>query len=155
MTGIWIARRYWLFSYIEEPIYSSVYHVFGGQDYFLQASFFVASSYSFLTSTALPFHSKNVKGSASAEIGTLDILRISRPSRLGDMDLTNISPMSPLSIIRLIAFHWTFNTASYLAGLCPTPRRLSGSDSCKFKFFICDQFFFLNLAYLLCKNKFF
>lgn len=30
MTGIWIARRYWLFFYIEEPIYSSVYHVFGG-----------------------------------------------------------------------------------------------------------------------------
>lgn len=44
MTGIWIARRYWLFFYIEEPIYSSVYHVFGGgQDYFLQASFFVAN----------------------------------------------------------------------------------------------------------------
>lgn len=40
MTGIWIARRYWLFFYIEEPIYSSVYHVFGGgQDYFLQAPF--------------------------------------------------------------------------------------------------------------------
>lgn len=30
MTGIWIARRYWLFFYIEEPIYSSVYHVLGG-----------------------------------------------------------------------------------------------------------------------------
>lgn len=30
MTGIWIARRYWLFFYIEEPIYPSVYHVFGG-----------------------------------------------------------------------------------------------------------------------------
>ena len=46
MTGIWIARRYWLFFYIEEPIYPSVYHVFwgGGQDYFLQASFFIASS---------------------------------------------------------------------------------------------------------------
>lgn len=40
MTGIWIARRYWLFFYIEEPIYPSVYHVFwGGQDYFLQSSF--------------------------------------------------------------------------------------------------------------------
>ena len=39
MTGIWIARRYWLFFYIEEPIYPSVYHVFGGgQDYFLQSS---------------------------------------------------------------------------------------------------------------------
>ena len=37
MTGIWIARRYWLFFYIEEPIYPLVYHVFGGgQDYFLQ-----------------------------------------------------------------------------------------------------------------------
>lgn len=24
MTGIWIARRYWLFFYIEEPIYPSV-----------------------------------------------------------------------------------------------------------------------------------
>lgn len=48
MTGIWIARRYWLFFYIEEPIYPSVYHVFGGgQDYFLQSSFFIASSYSF------------------------------------------------------------------------------------------------------------
>jgi hypothetical protein len=46
MTGIWAARRYWLFFYIEEPIYLSVYHVFwgGGQDYFLQASFFVANS---------------------------------------------------------------------------------------------------------------
>ena len=45
MTGIWIARRYWLFFYIEEPIYPSVYHVFGGgQDYFLQSSFFIASS---------------------------------------------------------------------------------------------------------------
>lgn len=65
------------------------------------------------------------------------------------MDLTNISPMSPLSIIRLIAFHWIFYTISYLAGLCPTPRRLSGSDSYKLRFFICDQFFFLNLAYLL------
>ena len=31
MTGIWIARRYWLFFYIEEPIYPSVYHVFGGK----------------------------------------------------------------------------------------------------------------------------
>lgn len=42
MTGIWIARRYWLFFYIEEPIYPSVYHVFwGGQDYFLQSSFFI------------------------------------------------------------------------------------------------------------------
>ena len=30
MTGIWIARRYWLFFYIEEPIYPLVYHVFGG-----------------------------------------------------------------------------------------------------------------------------
>lgn len=30
MTGIWTARRYWLFFYIEEPIYPSVYHVFGG-----------------------------------------------------------------------------------------------------------------------------
>ena len=30
MTGIGIARRYWLFFYIEEPIYPSVYHVFGG-----------------------------------------------------------------------------------------------------------------------------
>ena len=30
MTGIWIARRYWPFFYIEEPIYPSVYHVFGG-----------------------------------------------------------------------------------------------------------------------------
>ena len=30
MTGIWITRRYWLFFYIEEPIYPSVYHVFGG-----------------------------------------------------------------------------------------------------------------------------
>ena len=30
MTGIWIARRYWLFFYIEEPIYPSVYHVFFG-----------------------------------------------------------------------------------------------------------------------------
>ena len=30
MTGIWIARRYWLFFYIEEPIYPSVYHVFLG-----------------------------------------------------------------------------------------------------------------------------
>lgn len=30
MTGIWIARRYWLFFYIEELIYPSVYHVFGG-----------------------------------------------------------------------------------------------------------------------------
>ena len=30
MTGIWIARRYWLFFYIEEPIYPSVYHVFRG-----------------------------------------------------------------------------------------------------------------------------
>ena len=30
MTGIWIARRYWLFFYIEEPIYPSVYHVLGG-----------------------------------------------------------------------------------------------------------------------------
>ena len=30
MTGIWIARRYWLFFYIEEPIYPSVYHVFWG-----------------------------------------------------------------------------------------------------------------------------
>lgn len=30
MTGIWIARRYWLFFYIEEPIYPSVYHVFEG-----------------------------------------------------------------------------------------------------------------------------
>ena len=30
MTGIWIARRYWLFFYIDEPIYPSVYHVFGG-----------------------------------------------------------------------------------------------------------------------------
>lgn len=30
MTGIWIARHYWLFFYIEEPIYPSVYHVFGG-----------------------------------------------------------------------------------------------------------------------------
>ena len=40
MTGIWIARRYWLFFYIDEPIYLSVYHVFGGgQDYFLQDSF--------------------------------------------------------------------------------------------------------------------
>ena len=37
MTGIGIARRYWLFFYIEEPIYPLVYHVFGGgQDYFLQ-----------------------------------------------------------------------------------------------------------------------
>ena len=45
MTGIWIARRYWLFFYIEEPIYPSVYHVFwGGQDYFLQSSFFIANS---------------------------------------------------------------------------------------------------------------
>lgn len=25
MTGIWIARHYWLFFYIEEPIYPSVY----------------------------------------------------------------------------------------------------------------------------------
>ena len=42
MTGIWIARRYWLFFYIDEPIYPSVYHVFGGgQDYFLQSSFFI------------------------------------------------------------------------------------------------------------------
>ena len=30
MTGIWTARRYWLFFYIEEPIYPSVYHVFVG-----------------------------------------------------------------------------------------------------------------------------
>lgn len=30
MTGIWIARRYWLFFYIDEPIYPSVYHVFWG-----------------------------------------------------------------------------------------------------------------------------
>ena len=30
MTGIWIARRYWLFFYIEEPIYPLVYHVFWG-----------------------------------------------------------------------------------------------------------------------------
>lgn len=35
MTGIWIARRYWLFFYIEEPIYPSVYHVFGGARLFL------------------------------------------------------------------------------------------------------------------------
>ena len=29
----------------KEPIYPSVYHVFGGgQDYFLQSSFFIASS---------------------------------------------------------------------------------------------------------------
>ena len=45
MTGIWVARRYWLFFYIEKPIYPLVYHVFwGGQDYFLQSSFFIASS---------------------------------------------------------------------------------------------------------------
>lgn len=45
MTGIWVARRYWLFFYIEKPIYPLVYHVFWvGQDYFLQASFFIASS---------------------------------------------------------------------------------------------------------------
>ena len=43
MTGIWIARRYWLFFYIEEPIYPSVYHVFwgGGQDYFLKNSLLI------------------------------------------------------------------------------------------------------------------
>ena len=46
MTGIWIARRYWLFFYIEKPIYPLVYHVFwgGGQDYFLQSFFFIANS---------------------------------------------------------------------------------------------------------------
>ena len=46
MTGIWIARRYWLFFYIEEPIYPSVYHVFlgGGKTYFLQSFFFIANS---------------------------------------------------------------------------------------------------------------
>ena len=56
MTGIWIARRYWLFFYIEEPIYPSVYHVFGeGQDYFLQSSFFIASSYSFSTILSVLF----------------------------------------------------------------------------------------------------
>ena len=38
MTGIWIARRYWLFFYIEEPIYPSVYHVFGGARLFLNFS---------------------------------------------------------------------------------------------------------------------
>lgn len=41
MTGIWIARRYWLFFYIEEPIYPSVYHVFwGGARLFLTIFFF-------------------------------------------------------------------------------------------------------------------
>ena len=30
MTGIWVARRYWLFFYIEKPIYPLVYHVFLG-----------------------------------------------------------------------------------------------------------------------------
>ena len=59
MTGIWIARRYWLFFYIEEPIYPSVYHVFGGgQDYFLQSSFFIASSYSFSTILEFLFDDK-------------------------------------------------------------------------------------------------
>lgn len=45
MTGIWIARRYWLFFYIEEPIYPSVYHVFwGGARLFLTIFFFIANS---------------------------------------------------------------------------------------------------------------
>lgn len=39
MTGIWIARRYWLFFYIEEPIYPSVYHVFWGARLFLTIFF--------------------------------------------------------------------------------------------------------------------
>ena len=69
MTGIWTARRYWLFFYIEEPIYPSVYHVFGGgQDYFLQSSFFIASSYSFSTILEFLFDDKFDTGYLSASL---------------------------------------------------------------------------------------
>lgn len=72
MTGIWIARRYWLFFYIEEPIYPSVYHVFGGgQDYFLQSSFFIASSYSFSTILEFLFDDKFDTGYLSASLNWL------------------------------------------------------------------------------------
>ena len=72
MTGIWIARRYWLFLYIEEPIYPSVYHVFGGgQDYFLQSSFFIASSYSFSTILEFLFDDKFDTGYFSTSFNRL------------------------------------------------------------------------------------
>lgn len=72
MTGIWIARHYWLFFYIEEPIYPSVYHVFGGgQDYFLQSSFFIASSYSFSTILEFLFDDKFDTGYLSASLNWL------------------------------------------------------------------------------------
>ena len=72
MTGIGIARRYWLFFYIEEPIYPSVYHVFGGgQDYFLQSSFFIASSYSFSTILEFLFDDKFDTGYLSASLNWL------------------------------------------------------------------------------------
>lgn len=72
MTGIWIARRYWLFFYIEEPIYPSVYHVFwGGQDYFLQSSFFIASSYSFSTILEFLFDDKFDTGYFSTSFNRL------------------------------------------------------------------------------------
>lgn len=72
MTGIWIARRYWLFFYIEEPIYPSVYHVFGGgQDYFLQSSFFIASSYSFSTILEFLFDDKFDTGCFSTSFNRL------------------------------------------------------------------------------------
>lgn len=72
MTGIWIARRYWLFFYIEEPIYPSVYHVFwGGQDYFLQSSFFIASLYSFSTILEFLFDDKFDTGYFSTSFNRL------------------------------------------------------------------------------------
>lgn len=72
MTGYPYARRYWLFFYIEEPIYPSVYHVFGGgQDYFLQSSFFIASSYSFSTILEFLFDDKFDTGYLSASLNWL------------------------------------------------------------------------------------
>lgn len=45
MTGIWIARRYWLFSTLRSQyIHQYIMYFGGGQDYFLQSFFFIANS---------------------------------------------------------------------------------------------------------------
>lgn len=68
MTGIWIARRYWLFFYIEEPIYPSVYHVFGGG-----ARLFLTIFFSFYINSIINGHIKICKSFINGIFSKIDI----------------------------------------------------------------------------------
>lgn len=70
MTGIWIARRYWL-SIRSQYIHQYIMYLGGGQDYFLQSSFFIASSYSFSTILEFLFDDKFDTGYFSTSFNRL------------------------------------------------------------------------------------